>query len=488
MLIRFRKYVFTSGVLVPLVFVTAGLYAQDQGSFSGVVLLDNAKPLAGASVGYGKVRGCLPGTNCSQLEPIVGGTVRSGPDGTFAMDNMPVGEYLLCASGSQPNHLRSCEWGQDSTHVNVVANTTADPVTLNIRTGAIVTFNVNDPTGLIKIQDLTGTNASQTNLIISVAWRGPNNAENFFRAKYAGTSGTTWTYQVAVLIGAPLQLFISTIAPMKILDQSGQPVPNNTPTSSLQATDTTGITVNLSVQPSGQVITGAITNGASFLPGVAPGSIATVFDVGITNVAGIVTANSLPLPTEISGTSVSINGARVPLFAVANVNGQQQVNFQVPSGLTAPGISVVVNNNGVERPPISSSVFPALPGIFTVDGSRGAIQHGSDFRPVSTADPAIRGESVVIYATGLGPVNPDPGAGNPAPALPPSPTVYPVLATVGGVPAPVLFSGLVPAFVGLGQVDLQVPPESPVGDVDVVLSVVIDNITYSSPPVKLAVQ
>ena len=352
----------------------------------------------------------------------------------------------------------------------------------------LVTFRVNDPAGLIKIQDLTGTNASQTNLIINISWRAPNGKYNYFRALYVSTSVSQWTYQVPVLIGVPLQLFFSTIAPMKILDQAGQPLPLSTSTGSLQANDTSGATVNLSVQPSSQVQTGAVTNGATFQRGVAPGSIATVFDQGITSVTGIFEAKLLPLPTEINGTSVSINGARVPLYAVARVNGQEQVNFQVPSGLTAPGISVVVTNNGSERPAISSNVFPAMPGIFTVDGRRGAIQHGSDFRLVTSTDPAIRGEPVVIYATGLGPVDPDPGPGNPASASPPSLSVYPVSATVGGVRAPVFFSGLAPGFVGLNQVNIQVPPDSPLGDVDVVLSVVIENITFSSPPVKLSVQ
>ena len=97
-------------------------------------------------------------------------------------------------------------------------------------------------------------------------------------------------------------------------------------------------------------------------------------------------------------------------------------------------------------------------------------------------------QPVVIYATGLGPVEPDPGPGNPATVSRLSLTVYPVLATVGSVPAPVLFSGLAPGFVGLNQVNIQIPPESPFGDVVVVVSVIIEGLTFSSLPVKLSVQ
>ncbi|MBI4442188.1 MAG: hypothetical protein HY649_02295 [Acidobacteria bacterium] len=483
------KHLFSLGLLVALVCVSASLWAQERGSFTGTVLLDNRDPLPGASVYYhNSPRSvCEPDFGCHFTEPFVNGTVTSGPDGRFTVADVPIGGYQLCATGTQPNHLRSCIWGELETGAFAPDNQ-GRPLTVNIRTGSLVTFRVNDPAGVIKIQDLTGTNASQTNLIINIAWRRPNGVGNFFRALYVSTSGSQWTYQVPVLTGVPLQLFFSTIAPMKILDQTGQPLPLSTSTGSLQATDTSGITVNLSVQPSGQTLTGAVTNGATFQPGVAPGSIATVFDQGITNVTGIFDAKSLPLPTEINGTSVSINGARVPLYGVARVNGQEQVNFQMPSNYAAPGMSVVVNNNGVDRPAISSNVFPAMPGIFTVGGRQVAIQHGSDFRLVTSTDPAIRGEPVVIYATGLGPVDPDPGPGNPAAASPLSLTRYLVLATVGGKPAPVLFSGLAPGFVGLNQVNIQVPPDSPFGDVDVVLSVVIENISFSSLPAKLSVQ
>jgi uncharacterized protein (TIGR03437 family) len=36
--------------------------------------------------------------------------------------------------------------------------------------------------------------------------------------------------------------------------------------------------------------------------------------------------------------------------------------------------------------------------------------------------------------------------------------------TIGGVPARVTFSGLAPGFVGLYQVNVQVPPGAPAGD------------------------
>jgi adhesin/invasin len=43
-------------------------------------------------------------------------------------------------------------------------------------------------------------------------------------------------------------------------------------------------------------------------------------------------------------------------------------------------------------------------------------------------------------------------------------SVAPVIATIGGVPATVNFAGLAPGFVGLGQVNILVPPGAPTGD------------------------
>jgi uncharacterized protein (TIGR03437 family) len=228
----------------------------------------------------------------------------------------------------------------------------------------------------------------------------------------------------------------------------------------------------------------SVTSAASFQPGLVAGEIATVFGQDITNVTGIVTAGSLPLPTELAGSSVTVNNVAAPVFAVANVNGQQQINFQVPQNISSPAW-VAVSNNGVYSSPVAVNVN-AVPGIFTLDGSQGAIQH-ADFRLVTPSSPAARGETIVLYATGLGAVHPDPGLGNPAAVSPLSWTTTLPTVTIGGKPAQVLFSGLVPGLVALNQLNVVVPADAPSGDVDVVIS--NPNVSGAvSKPVKLALQ
>jgi uncharacterized protein (TIGR03437 family) len=226
-----------------------------------------------------------------------------------------------------------------------------------------------------------------------------------------------------------------------------------------------------------------ITNGASFRSGGTPGgAIATIFGQHLSNVNGIVQATTTPLPTELGGTSVRIGGILAPLFAVVSVNGAEQINLQVPFSFAQAAASsprpaqaqqfveVVVTSNGVSNAPVLMQLAAAQPGIFLVDGVNGAILH-ADNQLVSAQNPAARGETVVVFATGLGAVQNPPAAGEPASLTTLSPTT-PALAsaTVGGMPAVVRFSGLAPGYVGLYQVNLDVPQIPTTGSVDLIIT------------------
>jgi uncharacterized protein (TIGR03437 family) len=236
----------------------------------------------------------------------------------------------------------------------------------------------------------------------------------------------------------------------------------------------------------------SITNAASFAMGITPGGLVSLFGSDITNVTGIVTASGLPLPTQIAGTSVTIYSSQAvsesaPILAVANVNGQQQVNFQWPFDMQGYD-GVVVGNNGSLSVPVPARDFRAQPAIFMIDATTPAIQHASNFQPVTVSNPASAGELIAIYLTGLGDVSPRPAAGQAASVSPLSVAVIVPTATVGGLPASVLFSGLAPGFVGLYQVNLQVPANAPTGNLDLVIVEAVGNFVQSSPAVKLAVR
>jgi uncharacterized protein (TIGR03437 family) len=87
--------------------------------------------------------------------------------------------------------------------------------------------------------------------------------------------------------------------------------------------------------------------------------------------------------------------------------------------------------------------------------------------------PAHHGESISIFLTGLGDVTNRPASGAPAPIPPPySEALLTTTLTIGGVTATPVYSGLAPLFVGLDQVNVQVPDAVPTGDaIQVVLSI-----------------
>jgi uncharacterized protein (TIGR03437 family) len=228
---------------------------------------------------------------------------------------------------------------------------------------------------------------------------------------------------------------------------------------------------------------GAVTNGASFAAGtITPGEIATLFGTNLTSAAAINLAPSLPLLTQLLGVSVKVNGTPAPVFAVDNVNGQQQINFQVPWEVSNQA-TIQVENNGIVSPSITVPVVAAQPGIFSYSSGGetfGAILH-SNFQLADTNHPAIAGETVLIYCNGLGAVHSPPADGTAANG---QVTVATPLVSIGGVSAKVTFTGLAPGFVGLNQINAVVPSGVPAGNQPVIVTVN----KSASPPVLLPVK
>jgi uncharacterized protein (TIGR03437 family) len=143
----------------------------------------------------------------------------------------------------------------------------------------------------------------------------------------------------------------------------------------------------------------------------------------------------------------------------------------LPYGISANTMQQVIVSRGASiSVPQPIIIAPAAPGIFTTDGSQAnAVDHNN--KVVDPGNPATAGDSIVVYCTGLGEVNPAVAAGQMTPATPPSPTVTPVSVTIGGVDTAVTFSGLMPGAVGIYQVQTTIPAGVSPGDhVPVVLS------------------
>ncbi len=129
----------------------------------------------------------------------------------------------------------------------------------------------------------------------------------------------------------------------------------------------------------------------------------------------------------------------------------------------------VVLNNGFGSATVQVTLAPEQLGIFTIDGTQAAARH-ADYSLLSTASPAAPGETILVYCTGLGAMNPAVPTGDAASDTVLSKTVMTYTATIAGQSATVVFSGLAPGSVGEGQVNLTVPSGAPSGLQDLALT------------------
>jgi len=277
----------------------------------------------------------------------------------------------------------------------------------------------------------------------------------------------------------------------------------------LYATSTSANRVYVIQQASGPPSFG-ISNAGSFdQANIAPASLASIFLA--TGATQSFKAASTPLPLALGGVTVSFGGtlsfdtpnnkwvysSAGSLPAALLFVGPNQVNLQIPPGIApVSGVAAQLTKaDGTTYAGVSNHISATGPGIFTVsqDGrGQGAVQN-SDFSQNGSSQvlpgsrPAARGEMIIIYATGAGDTTPSlaageaaPAGGNPLVLTKVQPTV-----TIGGVQARVLFSGLAPGFVGLWQINAEVPASVTPG---AVVPLVITAGGVQSSTVTIAVQ
>jgi minor extracellular serine protease Vpr len=246
------------------------------------------------------------------------------------------------------------------------------------------------------------------------------------------------------------------------------------------AIGTLAFSVNVGASTNAQVAQpSAVLNAASYPKAnglspnnITPGSLAAIFG---SQLADGQQSAPTPFPSTLDNVTVQLGGQSLPLYYVS----PGQVNALIPWELDASANQLTVVRNGTQSNPIAVTVVNAQPAIFTTNergGGQAAVVLANTKIIAGTgkgAQAVSRGSYIEIYCTGLGPVSNTPKDGAPAPSSPPLATslVEPTV-TIGGVNAPVTFSGLAPGFVGLYQVDAQVPANAPTGNaVPILISV-----------------
>jgi uncharacterized protein (TIGR03437 family) len=215
----------------------------------------------------------------------------------------------------------------------------------------------------------------------------------------------------------------------------------------------------------------AILNAGSANVGtaVAPGSYISIFGSNLSDDTDSSSAARLPLAIDFVIVSFDTGGLSVP--GHLTYVSPSQVNVQVPwelEGQTFAQVKVTINYSygNVVAVPIASFA----PAFF--EGSAGVVAAlDLNYQVIGASNPAVRGQSISLFANGLGPVTNTPASGDPASSTLLSKTTSAPTVTIGGVSAPVLFSGLAPGFAGLYQMNVTVPASIGAGPQTVTLSI-----------------
>ncbi|MSV27130.1 MAG: hypothetical protein EXQ52_00035 [Bryobacterales bacterium] len=205
-----------------------------------------------------------------------------------------------------------------------------------------------------------------------------------------------------------------------------------------------------------------VVNGASRTGALSPGSLITINGV---NLADAATVAATPWPRTLAGVCVTANEIAIPLFSTSPT----QIQAQLPPDLGTGRFTLTVRSTRLGLSSAGSAIQVAAvgPGVFALDVSgqqRAALVHSEDGALVIPDYPARRDETLLLYATGLGPVTPAVGAGQAGSSSPPSAVIQPVGVSIGGVPYLVTWAGLAPDNVGIYQINIYVPGSRAQGD------------------------
>jgi uncharacterized protein (TIGR03437 family) len=213
---------------------------------------------------------------------------------------------------------------------------------------------------------------------------------------------------------------------------------------------------------------GGVVSGASFQPGIVPGSWVTIKGTNLSPVASETWDNAIvngKLPTVLEGVSVSMGSKDAYVYFIS----PGQINVQAPDIGTGQ-VPVTVKNAGGTSLAVTANVVAQAPAFFQWPGNQAVATRNSDgslavkagtFAGATTAA-AKPGDVLILWGTGFGPTTPAVAAGIQVPAD----KLYSVAVTVkiGTVDAQVFGAALSPGYAGLYQIAIQVPASMADGD------------------------
>ena len=156
-----------------------------------------------------------------------------------------------------------------------------------------------------------------------------------------------------------------------------------------------------------------------------------------------------------------IGNQPAPLLLVSESQINLQVPFEISGRKTAP---VIVQPTNFDATNFPLAIEESTPGIFTLEGNRAAAIN-QDGSLNSIENPANAGSEIKLHLTGQGPVAPPVATGQLATdGTLPSKPVLPLSVTFNGVEVKPKSVSLSPSMLGLLQVTLEIPADSPQND------------------------
>jgi uncharacterized protein (TIGR03437 family) len=207
--------------------------------------------------------------------------------------------------------------------------------------------------------------------------------------------------------------------------------------------------------------------------GIAQGAIFLV--VGSNLGPGTLMIASSPFQnTSLSGTSVSVTVAGTSVAALMYYTSASQVAALLPSNTPAGTGTIAVTYNGQTGGTAPITVVPNNLGIFTVtsNGQGAGVVTYADYSLVSvlqaancggpntTCGAANTGDTLILWATGLGPVSGSDASGAGLGVAMPD---IPLTLWLGGVQATVIYQGRSGCCIGEDQIVFTVPASVPTG-------------------------
>lgn len=452
----------------------------------------------GSFQGLFEINGLPPGNYTVEVEPIYQEFI--GGSGVGPLDppvDLPgPAEYYSGASESSTDGaasavILSVGAGQTLENINIILNSSNTITQLSesgshstlataqnfplprIVTGNVSSGDAGEARGAafagtpVPVQDFFSFSANANDWVtITLNW--PNPAVNLDLYLYdsGGTRlSSSYTCSYGISCGGSFNPTREQIGPFLITTSGTYVVGVSSRTGTVTSYTLQATSQQVNIQNNGVQVT--TVSAANYQAQTTPDSIVAAF--GTLLAPNLATASALPLPTSLGGVTVTVNDLPVGLFFVS----PNQVNYQIPTGIVTGTASVVVttSNGVVSRGTIN--IASVAPSLFTANSDgQGAPaaqvlrvrQNGQQvYEPVAAFDsgagkfvPATIVRSagdqlfLVLYGTGLrNAPNADGNSGNGV--------AESVQVTVGGINASVLYAAAAPGFVGLDQINVQIP-------------------------------